>query len=279
MPFKRLFRKFKKNKKKEAEKREEEKQEEKKEEESMIVEGMYTTLSEAKKEIWKRWNDKELRKKVEEYLGEIPDVFKDKPRAALSRSIITPNLELFYFLDLVENIGLNPIGLEGVEDKFCTKNYDKVSLGKLAFFKSKNSEHIAKGRTKVGIIDMMDSDGKRFCDIDTFWGENLVEFHHRMLKSYNVDIETFDDFKWFKKRGKKNNSYQYYENFLTLFLCHGILFENFHANGKEKSFTTEIIINNYKKIKKRFGYSPLIVPIVPFADERNSHFWDSYLST
>jgi hypothetical protein len=43
------------------------------EQENFQVESMYTTLSEAKEEIWRRWNDKELRKKVEEYkMGNIP---------------------------------------------------------------------------------------------------------------------------------------------------------------------------------------------------------------
>lgn len=31
--------------------------------------GIYTPLSVAKEEIWKRWNDQELKKKVEDFLG------------------------------------------------------------------------------------------------------------------------------------------------------------------------------------------------------------------
>jgi hypothetical protein len=37
------------------------------------LENFYTPLSEAKREIWRRWNDKALRKKVEEFLdGDVP---------------------------------------------------------------------------------------------------------------------------------------------------------------------------------------------------------------
>ena len=251
---------------------------EKIDQENFQVESMYTTLSEAKAEVWKRWNDKELRKKVEEYLGEIPEVFRHEPRAAISRSIITPNQELFYFLDLAESVGLKPIGFEGVEDKFCTKNLDKVSLGKLSFCGDVKSgfkeSYVCK--KDVSVIDLMKSDGKRFCDIETLWGENLVDFHHRLLKNHNSGIETFDDFKWFTSKNKKNSSNEYYDNFLSFFLCYGILFENFHANGKEKSFTDEVIVSSFKKIEELFNIKPLIVPLVPIDDEKQLRYWNSY---
>jgi len=237
--------------------------------ENLQVEAMYTTLSEAKEEIWKRWNDKELRKKVEEYLGEIPEPFRKEPRVALSRSILSPNQELFYFLDLAKQSGLKPIGLEGIEDKFCTKNYDKVSLGKLSFLKCKNAED---GRSQVNVIDMVISDGKRFCDINTLWGENLVDFHHRMLSLYNIDIETFDDFKWFNHGKKKNSIIDYYKKIFTLFLCYGILFENFIAKGNEKQFTDGIVARSYREIEEIFGVKPLIVPLLPLKDEDHWYF-------
>jgi len=246
------------------------------------IKEMYTPLSVAKKEIWRRWNDKELREKVKDYLGgSMPDPFRKEPRAVLSRSIITPNQEFFYFLDLAESSKLRPLGLEGVEDKFCTKNYDKVSLGKLSFISNKevknNIGNIECKKTVTSIIDMMAYDGKKFCEIKTLWGEDFVDFHHRMLNFHGVKIETFDDFQWFSKRDKRNNPDQYYENFLLFFLCHGILFDNFHAKGKERDFTRDIIIKNYKKIEKVFGCKPLIVPLVPIEDEECFYHWNSYL--
>ena len=241
----------------------------------------YTPLSVAKKEIQKRWKDRNLRNRVEDYLGgSIPDPFCKQPRAVLSRSIITPNMELLYFLDLVRDSKLKPIGLEGANDKFCTKNPDKVSLGKLSFFKKGIKNKINQpdgGRFTLNVIDMMSSDGKFFSNIKTFWGENLVDFHHRMLKDYELKIETFDDFEWFLSKKRKSNPKQYYENFLALFLSHGILFENFHGKGKEEDFTCSVIVDNFNKIKKTFGFKPLIVPLVPIEDERYLNYWNSYL--
>ncbi len=40
-----------------------------KQKEKFDIKEIYTPLSVAKKEIWRRWNDKELRKKVEDFLG------------------------------------------------------------------------------------------------------------------------------------------------------------------------------------------------------------------
>jgi len=245
------------------------------------IKEIYTPFSVAKEEIKKRWKDKKLRDKVEKFLGgEIPKPFKKEPRAVLSRHIISPNMELFYFLDLAKTAKLKPVGLEGLEDKFCTKNSDKVSLAKLSFYE-KAKEEGKKTRFEkrvVRLIDIEKNDGKKLCEIDTLWGENLVDFHHRLLNIYDSEIDTFDDFCWFSKRNKRNSAFQYYENFLLLFLCHGILFENFHAKGKEKSFTEDIIMTNYKKIVDTFNIKPLIVPLVPIEDEMYSHHWNGYFA-
>lgn len=249
-------------------------------EKKFVAKEFYTPLSEARKEIQKRWKDKKLRNEVKKYLGgKVPAPFSKEPRAVLSRSIITPNMELLYFLDMAKDSKLKAIGLEGVNDKFCTKNSDKVSLAKLSFFKKGSGNKISQsdnGQFKINVIDMAESDGKNFCDVKTFWGEKLVDFHHRMLKENKLNVEIFDDFEWFSKNGRKNNPDQYYENFFALFLSHGILFENFHEKGKEEDFTSSIIIKNFDKIKKRFGYKPLIVPLVPIADERCLYYWNSY---
>ena len=45
------------------------------------IDTIYTSLEEAKEEVWRRWNDKELRAKVEESLGgDVPEVFRDEPK-------------------------------------------------------------------------------------------------------------------------------------------------------------------------------------------------------
>lgn len=58
----------------------------------MNVNDIYTPLSEAKAELERRWEDKELKKKVEEYLGDnllIP--FNGEPRALCTFHVSTSN--------------------------------------------------------------------------------------------------------------------------------------------------------------------------------------------
>jgi len=94
---------------------------------------LYTTVEEAKEEIWKRWNDENLRKEVEQFLGEIPEVFKKKTRACLFRQIFSPNYKYLKFLDLIQVIDLKSLGIEYLEDMFLTLNKDKTCLGKMTF--------------------------------------------------------------------------------------------------------------------------------------------------
>lgn len=220
---------------------------------------IYTTLSEAKEEIWRRWNDEQLRKKVKEYLGEeFPDVFGDAPKAAIFRFIATPNFEFRLFSDLAKMSGLNQVYVEFLEDKFCTRNQDKVSLGKMKFLYGKNER-------RKKIIDIQESENKKFSAINTLWGESLVDFHHRIFSTYG-DVCKFDVSK-LKSNGEDTG--EMYKKFLALFLCNGILFENYieKDNSYEKQFTKNIVMPAVNELFKRFGLKPLIVPLLPFREE------------
>ncbi|MEK9151520.1 MAG: hypothetical protein AAB547_02720 [Patescibacteria group bacterium] len=59
---------------------------------------IYVSLEEAKEEIWRRWNDVGLRKRIEDELGErfMPS-FRDHPRGVSFRQVCSPDNE-FVFL-------------------------------------------------------------------------------------------------------------------------------------------------------------------------------------
>lgn len=94
---------------------------------------IYTPLEEAKEEIWRRWNDKELQREVLEFLGEVPEVLRKEPRSVLVRNVTTINMEFLHLLDLANNICLKPCCMEYTEDKFVTINHDKFALCKMPF--------------------------------------------------------------------------------------------------------------------------------------------------
>lgn len=225
---------------------------------------IYTPLSVAKKEIWKRWNDKELRKKVENFLGgEMPEVFKDSPKAVLFRYIATPNLEFKIFNDLAKMMSLEPVFSEFLNDKFCTVNQDKLYMGKMTFSKKNGNGRYIVSKEKV--IDLNKYDGKNISEIKTIWGEKFVNFHHRIFDKFYSKIKKFDAYK-FKSNGE--NPYEVYLKFFSLFICNGVFFEVYYnKDKKEQSFISEVILPAFNKIKNLFGIKPLIIPIIEPTDE------------
>jgi len=232
----------------------------------------YTSIEDAKKEIQKRWNDVELRKKVEEYLEQnIPEGFKNEPRAVLFRNIITPDIESAYFMETARDLGLKPYGLEYTQDKFCTRNSDKIAFGKLAFFEKRNKKGEAVMHYEK-IIDMKGDDNKRLCDIKTLNGKNLVEFHHDWLKeNVQKSLELYDMSNWVANNG--HSAKEYYKKFLAFFICHGVLFENFILEGEEKDFTLDTFIPAFQLVESIFGYKPLIISAMPRDSFGDIYWW------
>jgi hypothetical protein len=233
---------------------------------------MYTPLEEAAKELGARWNNPVLREEVRKFIGELPGVFVKEPRAVLFRNIMMPNFEYLHFLELAKKINLRPLGLEYVTDRFCTRNMDKVSLGRLPFFHKKDRN----GRDVIHynrILDMMGCENKRISEIKTLWGEHLIDFHHRMLPVHSSSIELFDISLWHKFNG--NSAKHYYPYYLVFFICNGILFENFITNSEEKAFALSVVAPAIEKVRNHFGLKPLIV-LLGDEGEQSSKYWICY---
>lgn len=238
------------------------------------LENFYTPLEEAKKEIWRRWNDKELRKKVEDFLGgDIPKPIKTEPKAVLLRNIATPDNELFHFVELSKRMKLKPLVLEYVEDKFVAECSDKYHICKLFFHNGKGKNGGDKVST-LRIVDFNKYEGKNFNKMKTQWGEDFVNFHHRILLSSSLMNKEsfFDTSDWVHKKG--NSAKKYYKYLLAFFLCHGVLFETFLTNDPEEmEFNRNIVVPSFNAIYKNLGIKPLVVPLMPLDDEDNLFWW------
>ena len=234
---------------------------------------IYTPLSVAKEEIWKRWNDKDLKKEVEKFLGnDIPEVFKGEPKMILFRNIATPNLELEIAVGYAKMMEIGLVVVEYTVDKFCTRNQDKLHFGKMMFFRHDDSSQVV---SKENVISIQDDDGKVISDIETLWGENLVAFHHRIFKeSGYADVETFDA-SVYKNAGM--TPYEIYIRILGLCLRSAVLLENFliKADKGERKFTHDVILPAFEKLQSEFGIQPLIVPLLA-ADGEGSIYWQYY---
>lgn len=238
-------------------------------------EDIYTPIEEAKKEIWRRWNDKKLRKEVDKFLkNDVPDFLKNSPRAILARFILSPNFELFHFLELSKIVNLEPLCLEYSKDKFVAENIDKYYLCKL-FFHNGIGKNGGNNISALKIVDLGHAEGKNICELTTIYKDNLTNFHHNLIHSLNLesDIDSFDISEYYKRNGGVANKYYIY--FLSLFICYGILFENYLFDKIQINITKNVVLPSYKKIYKMFGLKPLIVHLGPAGDEENL-YWRYY---
>ena len=241
----------------------------------MTTDEIYTPLKEAREEIMRRWEDKELMKKVEEFLGnDIPDFLQDSPKAYLARHIASLNFEFLAFEDLANDVGLNFILSEYLDDRYLSINSLKHCLGKM-FFHTGTNKNGGKIFIPQKVVDFNHADKKIIKDVETIAGTKLVDLHHKILceefPQIKFNIKDISD--WVNRNGKTPDIF--YPKFLALFLRNGILFENFLLNKEEKKLTETIIVPAIAMLEKQFGYKPLIVRIFP-KEKESDPFWYYY---
>lgn len=233
---------------------------------------IYTSIEEAKEEIWKRWGNQRLKEKIVEFLGDVPPVFNNEPGAVLGRHIVSPNNELSCFLEHSVRINLKPVCIEYLNDKFSSVNRDKVALAKMAFISSTDKRgNVIFKYSKV--IDFSNCEGIQFDSCKTIWGEKLIDFHHRILSNIHPDIEYFDGSSLYSSNGGIASGK--YRKILALFICYGVLFENFVTNADEQRFAEEVVYPAFKEVEQLFGLKPLVVPLLP-PHNASDKYWFCY---
>jgi len=236
---------------------------------------VYTPLNDALLELGKRQEDENLKKKVLAFLGnDILDEFKFEPRVVLARHLITPNYETLRFLSVPDSTGIKPLFFQYLEDKMIFKNPGKYYLSKLSFNNGLGKNGGSKNEY-IKVIDFNEAHGKRISTLKTLQGDSFVDFHHKFfLKKFpHLAPYLFDGSQWYADNG--GTPEKYYARFLALFVCHGILFENFLLDQKEMSFSRDIFLPAFLEVMDVIGVRPLIVSLEP-TDIEGDDFWLSY---
>lgn len=238
---------------------------------------IYTPKNEAVAELARRRLESSTENQVLALVGgDVPNPFRKEPRAVLFRQLATPNHEMLRFLDITSPLGeIKPLFWEYYADKFTTQNEFKHSLGKIRIFNGVGKKGGAK-IDRFNIIDFNKYDGKRMSEIKTLWEQDLISFHHELFKKTDPQLGSesfFDASSWLANHGE--NAGGYYTPFLSLFVRHGILFENFLTSKKEGEFTHRIFLPAFMEVIRKTGLKPLIVPLEPFASEEDE-FWICY---
>jgi hypothetical protein len=173
-------------------------------------------------------------------------------------------------------MGLKPLIFEYHGDKFVSSgNHYKRSLGKMPLYQYTGKD----GRDMIHYHNVCDFNihvGKPIAEATCKTGESLVEFHHnlfRKMTGLNPKTHCVDATKWFKR--SVNGPMSYYEEFLSLFVREGVLFENFFPFKEENGFTQKIIVPAFKHIETTVGKRPLIVRLTSPEEEART-FWDMY---
>jgi hypothetical protein len=71
---------------------------------------MYTSLEIAREEVWRRWNDADLRQRVSAFSSDLPEVIQKEPKAIIFRQLASPNFEFLRFSELAQEVDLKPPG-------------------------------------------------------------------------------------------------------------------------------------------------------------------------
>ena len=230
--------------------------------------GIYFSLDEARAELARRWQDTALRVAVETELGEwfVPE-FQARPRATITRQLLSPDNGFIYFNYAASYVGGLPFSWEFWGDYFSRDNKEKKGLGELRV------TNVGQ-KWLVSMISMTNSNKKPFKDVVTRLGEPLVSFHHRLLDLSSYPIEQRDMTAWFRGIGKPS---EYYYQLMLHFVAHGVLFENFQtdADPKEAPFTYNVVLPAMRKIEEKFGLRPLVVRLYPEnqSDEDDFYWW------
>ena len=223
---------------------------------------LYTPLGNAAAELHRRRGDETLRARVAEFHRSLPPAFLPPyPCAVLSRQITSPNREFELFLSIVKETGLPPLCIEQSQDIFCSRNRYKYRWCRPFFEVRPNQPR--------GIHLMKDSrlDGRKLADIRIANGMTLTGFHHALLDlsfpNFHENIRDYSE--WYFAACHDEF---FYLRYLALFICDGILFENFiFDDPEEHRFTEERVLPSFAKAFEIFGVKPLIVSLVPSENE------------
>ncbi len=222
-----------------------------------------------------RRRDSELAERVSEFLGgDLPDYLEgNRPILYLARHVATPNAETIHFLESMRCTGAHIIIGQDDQDKFVSVNAMKRALGRMPILSGPLSRSGPQPQVlrRHTVVDFASFDGRPIHEVRTLWGESLMEFHNRLFAKFVPGAcELVQDASWID-RNSRGDLRSHYERLLALFVCHGVLCEDYwlddSADTSERWFVSEILYPAHCATVARFGVPPLLVHLnLSFAD-------------
>ncbi len=226
--------------------------------------GHYFSANAAVKELQRR---RALRPHIEEYWAtqgvQFPtSLCRDTPSAVMGRHVATFRYEDAVFIQMAEEVGLLPTWLTYTEDQFVTVSNGKRSLLHPQMVTRVNKHGMFIPRTQK-LASIQEWVGKPLSDITmSDNGGRIVDFHHRrLLRAYPQAIVQDTSYSC---RGWGGRANKYYLGYLSLFLAHAVLLEDYHGGESGAvlgGFTDTVFEPAFRALVEMFGVQPLIVPL------------------
>lgn len=170
--------------------------------------------------------------------------------AVLARQLVTARFEDMLFRELALSSGFIPSWWPYPEDKFVSCSALKRSYlhPRICLRKHKGRLHVQRKR----LANLAQWEGTKLSDVLTAEGESLPVWHQRRQQEVMGVCQ------------KVNAPAHPYPLFLSLFVAHGVLFDNFHeddsASGRS-DFARRVVEPAIEKIRNALGLSPIIVKL------------------
>jgi len=227
---------------------------------------MYTPLNKAIKELKLRRQDESIINRTNEFLGGIlPKGFPDEPPACLLRQVASCRYEDLAFARLAESAGLTPFWPTYLDDSYISINPDKVNYIRMKIKVSENHNHKLKA---VRDMNKLDHEKPEMGKLETKYLSDdgtpvlLPDLHLEMRRAVFPQYATnvFDNSAWYKSQRLKWS--HYYNSIFALFVCHGVMFEDYHDGPNASSlakFTKRVVEPAFDLVCREIGLEPLMV--------------------
>lgn len=225
-----------------------------------------------------RRGDGTLLSLVKDFLhGDIPGYMEESPSFYFARHVATPNHETIQMIRKFSAGGQRLVIGQDSGDKFVSVNHMKRVLGRLPVLVGVSEKDGKRHEVfkKYTIVDFEKADGRPIREVETLWGEPLMEFHNRLLRMVpDLNFELYDDSEWIDRQGRGHIN-TLYERQFALFVAHAVLIEGYFVHDPhEAQFVESVLLPTLSACQKRFGVSPMCVDLYP--EKQSDDYWFGY---
>lgn len=220
----------------------------------------YVTLREAHAELQRRAHMMPVIEAWWQEQGwEVPAIAHAGSAGIFARQLATFRYEDAIFAYMCRIAGLTPVWMPYALDWFSTNSSLKMCYVLQFLCSGVGRAGGAKLCKKKLVRDIQALVGKRLIDIVVDDGRNLRDLHMELHQKMTGGGCVQDVSHTLQQIG---GVHEYYRFDMSLYLAHGVLFEDFHggeSGAKLNSFTTGIFEPAFHEITEQFGMKPLIV--------------------